>query len=190
MTERPAISAVVPLTAERWNDLEELFGPERGANSGCWCMWHRLSRRQWDELGRTGRKEAFRDVVAGGPPPGLLGYADARAVAWVAVAPRLAYPRLARLPSATSERPAEWAITWFYVATKWRRRGLMRVLIEAAVRHAAERGARSVEAYPKQPHASNAWGELFVGVVTEFLACGFREVARPSVSRVVVRCDL
>jgi hypothetical protein len=28
---------VYPLTAERWGDLETLFG-EHGAYGGCWCM--------------------------------------------------------------------------------------------------------------------------------------------------------
>ena len=49
-----------PLTPSRWDDLEQLFGPERGANSGCWCQWTRIKRSVWDTLGREGRKERFR----------------------------------------------------------------------------------------------------------------------------------
>ncbi len=32
-----------PLTPDRWDDLETLFGP-RGAYVGCWCMFWRVSR--------------------------------------------------------------------------------------------------------------------------------------------------
>ncbi|MBM4430292.1 MAG: GNAT family N-acetyltransferase, partial [Chloroflexi bacterium] len=35
------------LTPERWADFEELFGP-RGAAGGCWCMWWRLTQREFD----------------------------------------------------------------------------------------------------------------------------------------------
>jgi hypothetical protein len=31
---------VLPATAERWPDLEALFG-KNGACAGCWCMWWR-----------------------------------------------------------------------------------------------------------------------------------------------------
>jgi hypothetical protein len=31
----------IPATAERWQDLETLFG-ERGAYGNCWCMWWRM----------------------------------------------------------------------------------------------------------------------------------------------------
>ena len=38
-----------PLTPERWKDFEELFGP-RGACGGCWCMWWRLKRSEFEKL--------------------------------------------------------------------------------------------------------------------------------------------
>ncbi|MBP0587682.1 GNAT family N-acetyltransferase, partial [Mycobacterium tuberculosis] len=81
--------AIVPLTPERWTDLVDLFGPERGATSGCWCMWHRLpGRAAWNALGAAGRRDAFRARVDAGPPPGLLAYAGVVPVGWVAVTPR------------------------------------------------------------------------------------------------------
>ena len=48
-----------PLTADRWPDLEDLFGKDKGANSGCWCMWPRVSRAEFDEMGKHKRKRAF-----------------------------------------------------------------------------------------------------------------------------------
>ena len=36
-----------PLTPERWDDFEALFGP-RGACGGCWCMYWRRSAADYE----------------------------------------------------------------------------------------------------------------------------------------------
>ena len=51
-----------PLTPALWPALERLFGP-RGACAGCWCMYWRQAKRDWEtQRGETNR-EAFRDLV-------------------------------------------------------------------------------------------------------------------------------
>ena len=85
-----------PLTPDRWADLERLFGPERGAVSGCWCMWFKLRRPEWDQAGRAGRKAMLRALVEHGPPPSILAYDGADPVGWCAVGPRSAYPVVLR----------------------------------------------------------------------------------------------
>ena len=69
--------------ADRWADLEELFGPLRGANSGCWCMWPRVRGADYKAMDREDRRQSFRSIVDIGPPPGLLAYEDGVAVGWV-----------------------------------------------------------------------------------------------------------
>ena len=51
-----------PLTPERWPDFEVLFGP-RGAVGGCWCMWWKLKRSEFDRQ----KGEANRLAVFGQP---------------------------------------------------------------------------------------------------------------------------
>ena len=36
-----------PLVPERLPDLERLFGP-RGACAGCWCMWWKTTRKEFE----------------------------------------------------------------------------------------------------------------------------------------------
>ena len=48
---------VHPLTPSRWADVEDLFGPEKGANSGCWCMWPRVTSSEF----RAYVERVFRD---------------------------------------------------------------------------------------------------------------------------------
>ena len=66
--------ALYPLTPDRWDDLVDLFGPERGANSGCWCMWWRMPRADWKAVPREEKRDRFRAIVEAGPPPGVLAY--------------------------------------------------------------------------------------------------------------------
>ena len=65
---------VLPLIAERWGDLEDLFGP-RGATGGCWCMWFRLKRSQFNAQKGEGNRQAMKSIVDSGEIPGLIAYA-------------------------------------------------------------------------------------------------------------------
>jgi|ERR1700730_8519422 hypothetical protein len=83
-----------PLTPDRWDDFEVLFGP-RGACAGCWCMWWRLTSHEFREGAGTVNRDRFRECVRELTPPGVLAYRDQAAVGWCAVAPREKYRRLA-----------------------------------------------------------------------------------------------
>jgi len=86
-----------PLTPERWDDFEALFGA-RGAYSGCWCMWWRLKRKEFEAQQGDGNRAAMKAIVESGRVPGILGYDGDRAVAWCSVAPREDFPSLNRSP--------------------------------------------------------------------------------------------
>jgi len=181
-----------PLTPDRWDDIERLFGPDRGADSGCWCMFWRLRRSEFHAFGKAKRKAAFRKLVTSGAPLGILAYDGARPVGWCAVAPREATPALERSPvcKPVDDKPV-WSITCFFVEPKARRDGVMAALIEAAVRHARRQGATIVEAYPRDPGGTridSATG--YVGVVEPFLGQGFQEVARRTPKRPLLRRNL
>jgi GNAT superfamily N-acetyltransferase len=180
---------IVPATAERWHDLEALFGPERGASSGCWCQWTRIRRPEWTALGRDGRKQRLQAEVESGLAPGLLAYRDGRPVGWCAIAPRPATAKFnaSRITGPEGPDAGVWAITCFFIATGERRQGLMARLIEAACRHAFAAGASAVEACPIEPARKLSWGEGFVGIASTFAAAGFVEVARRSPARPLMR---
>src|SRR5688572_707389 len=93
----PAGFEARPLTADRWGDLVTLFG-ERGASSGCWCMWWRVTAQRFNRDAGDGLRRALHELVDEGRGPGLLGYADGRPVGWCSVAPREEFGRLQRSP--------------------------------------------------------------------------------------------
>lgn len=179
---------VRPLTPDRWPDLEALFGP-RGAYGGCWCMWFRLTRREFQERQGEGNREALRSIVGSGEVPGLLAYADGRPVGWCSVEPREAFPSLdrSRILKRVDGRPV-WSIVCFYVARGYRRRGVMAALIRAAVRHAADRGAEIVEGYPVEPRKDRMPDSYaYTGLAEAFRRAGFTEVVRRSETRPIMR---
>ncbi|OGS00562.1 MAG: hypothetical protein A3G41_06495 [Elusimicrobia bacterium RIFCSPLOWO2_12_FULL_59_9] len=178
-----------PLTPERWQDFEALFG-ERGACGGCWCMWWRVPRAQWTAQKGEGNKKAFRKIVNSGTCPGLLAYCGGRPVAWCAVEPREAYPVLDRSPALkrVDDRPV-WSVTCFFVAKPWRRKGLTVQLLRAAKRFVRERGGKTLEGYPMEPRKGKmpdafAW----TGLASAFGQAGFKEAARNGF-RPILRCD-
>ena len=193
----PDSLAIHPLTADRWPDLEDLFGPQRGANSGCWCMWPRVAGVEFKAMDRAVRKDAFHAIVAAGPPPGLLAYDGDRAVGWCAVGPRVS---LARFQSAKTSRPIEelggpamspiYAISCFFVRTGYRKRGLTRLLATAAIELARTKGAAAIDVCAIEPHKKLTWGEGFVGVASVFSSLGFQEIARRSPRRPLMRLAL
>ena len=189
-----AARKVRPLTPALWPDLEALFGPEKGANSGCWCMWPRLRGKDFQAMDRAARKTAFRAVVEQGPPPGLLAYEDGQAVAWVAISPRNCAIRFdtarnSHLPEGVDGGNV-WGLTCFYVRTGYRKRGLMAEMARAAIDYARKKKAAAVDVCPIESDRPAMWGEAFVGVASVFHELGFTEIARVSPRRPLMRLEL
>ncbi len=182
--------AVRPLTPARWDDFVALFG-ERGACAGCWCMWWRLPRSRWSANRSAGNKRAMKKLVDGGEVTGLLAYAGKEPVGWCSVGPRAAYAGLARSRTLKpiDDRPV-WSVTCFFVARPHRKRGVTLALLEAAVAHARKQGAKIVEAYPVDPGKPWPDAYAFSGLLPVFRRAGFKEVARPSRTRAIVRRGL
>jgi GNAT superfamily N-acetyltransferase len=158
-------------------------------------MWLRIERSVYRAMDREARKAAFRAVVEAGPPPGLLAYEAGRAIGWCAVGPRRSFARFdaakaSRVDDADADRARIFAITCFYTRAGHRRRGLMRQLATAAIAFAREGGAAAVDVCAIDPDRALPWGEGFVGITPVFAALGFREIARRSPRRPLMRLEL
>ena len=177
-----------PVTAALWNDMEELFG-EHGACGGCWCMWWRIKRKEFERQQGTQNRAAMKAIVMGNEVPGILGYLDERPVAWCSVAPREAFPVLDRSPilKRVDDRPV-WSIVCFFIERHYRHRGISSLLLQAAVNYTAENGATTVEAYPVIPKKEKAPDiYLYTGLFSTFKKAGFVEVCRRSPFRPIMR---
>ena len=186
----PDRMAIRPLTTDRWPDLKHLFGP-RGACAGCWCMYWKRSRREYEAGKGPGNRKAFRKIVKAGEVPGLLAYDGDEPIAWCALGRRESYPRLAdsRILSPV-DGEAVWSVTCLFVRRDYRCCGVTPALLRAAVEHVRRRGGHIVEGYPIDPRGGHiAAAFAWTGLASAFRRAGFREVARRSATRPIMRAS-
>lgn len=180
--------SIHPVIPDRWPDLVKLFGP-RGASGGCWCMWFRLKRAEFERRKGEGNRRTMKKIVERGGVPGLLAYENGEPVGWCAVAPRESYLLLenSRVLERVDDKPV-WSVVCFFIAKSHRGKGVTTALLKAAVAFAAKSGARIVEGYPVDP-GTRRIPEAFAyhGLVDAFRAAGFREVLRRSDTRPIMR---
>ncbi len=176
------------VTPDRWSDLEELFG-RQGAYSGCWCMWWRIKRADFDRNHGEGNKSALREIVASGTVPGILAYINGQPIGWCSVAPREQFPVLDRSPLFKRfDDKTVWSIVCLFFAKPYRGKGLSSLIIRAAIDYATQHGATIVEAYPVETKSSkNTSLDGFTGFVQTYLRLGFREAIRRSEKRPLLR---
>lgn len=177
-----------PLTQDRWEDFETLFGVH-GAVGGCWCMWWRLKRSEFNTQKGEVNRESMRSIVSSGEVPGILAYMDGKVVGWCSVAAREYFPVLgrSRVLKPIDEQPV-WSVVCFFIGKTYRHQGVSHQLLRAAVRYAKDQGAQIVEGYPVDPKSgSTADLFAFTGTHSAFLKAGFVEVARRSETRPIMR---
>ncbi|WP_276502457.1 GNAT family N-acetyltransferase [Terrimonas pollutisoli] len=177
----------LPLTVATWDDLVELFG-DKGACGGCWCMYWRLKAADYNKQKGDGNKLALKKLLKK-TSPGIIAYAENKAVGWCAVAPREEYKRLetSRILKPVDDEKV-WSVSCFFIAKEFRRKGLSVSLLKAAVDFAIAKGAAIVEGYPTDP-ANGRIADAFVwtGIAATFQKAGFKEVERRSETRPVMR---
>ena len=184
---------VYPATAERWGDLEALFGLH-GAYSGCWCMYWRLRRADFNKIKGEGRKGILKQMTFADQVPGLLAYLDGRPIGWCSIGLREGYAALER--SRTLKRVDDqpvWSIVCFFVAKAFHNKGTMTALLRGALRYAEQNGARIVEGYPIELRALPSAEKTlhgcggYMGIASTFRAVGFVEVGRASQTQRIMR---
>jgi GNAT superfamily N-acetyltransferase len=187
---------VRPLAPNRWNDLEAVFNAKGcSVARGCWCMYYRVSGKgaytRPGDSQRLRSKQALKALADRDPPPGLLGYRGETPVGWISLGPRQDYAKLAKSPvmKPVDEQPV-WSVVCFVVPSEYRKQGVARELLAAAIEYAKERGARLLEAYPVDKDHPSAAEAPWFGSKRMFDEAGFEEVARRRPARPVVRLKL
>ena len=134
---------------------------------------------------KEGRVTALEELVRDGTPVGVLAYCEEAPVGWCSVAPRASYAALERyraLPP-IDDAPV-WSVVCFFVDRHFRRQGLTRALLKAAVDYARSHNARIVEGYPVAPDSPSY---TYMGSPETFRRVGFEDVTPTGQKRRVMR---
>ena len=176
-----------PLTPELWPALEDLFNTQ-GPVSRCWCMYWRIGDK-YRKQPRAKNKGALQEIVAKGPPPGLLAFDGDLTVGWCQLTPRDALPWLDRAwrLKRVDDLPV-WSISCFYIRKGYRKRGVTSALIKAAIAAAKHAGAAALEAYPLDADLTPS--SSHTGYASTFARLGFKIVVRHVPPRPIMRYDL
>ena len=184
------------LTPELWPDFEDLFG-KQGACYGCWCTHFRLEPKERQAMTGEDKRAFMKARVDAGPPPGILGYEDGRAVGWVQVGPREDVsqwnrPKRATAPldDAPADDPGVWAVSCHFIRAPERGRGISHLLLSAAIDYARASGAHLLEACPMDRAKRAKSVGLYVGSTSVFEKAGFVVVARRKEGRPLMRLVL
>ncbi|HVJ47625.1 GNAT family N-acetyltransferase [Desulfitobacterium sp.] len=177
------------LAPDHWSEFEKLFG-EHGADGGCWCMWWRLPEKQFEEQTGELNKAAMQELVESGQVPGFLAYKGDEPIAWCSVGPRERYQAIHRYWQLNRDEDKKtWSIVCFYVEEKFRRRGLMKILVEKAMKYAFTQGAKVIEGYPIEPDKKLAGFGGFTGILSVYKSLGFSEIDRNSRNEILMRFE-
>jgi hypothetical protein len=114
-TTRPGTATREPITAAQLTTVP--------ANKASWADLQAI-------FGTVLREQTRCDDPRARTTTGLVAYLDQEPVGWVAVEPRVAYPRLLRMRTAWSGRQEDkaeadvWAVTCFVTRKGYRKRGI------------------------------------------------------------------
>ncbi|MCW8804715.1 MAG: GNAT family N-acetyltransferase [Ignavibacteriaceae bacterium] len=177
-----------PVIKENWKDFENLFG-EKGACAGCWCMYWRMRRKEYNALRGLGLKRKMKGLIHNSTVPGILAYDDDKPVGWCSVAPREDFPVLenSRVLKSIDDKPV-WSVVCFFIMKDYRKKGLSVELLNTAKRYVKMNKGKIVEGYPVElKSGKTADAFAWTGLAAAFRKAGFKEVARRSETRPIMR---
>jgi GNAT superfamily N-acetyltransferase len=182
------------LSSRTWRDFERLFQthPAPGAYP-CWCMHNHQSgpMPEQKEAPCVTRSELNhqqkKQLTECGSSHGILVYAQGEPVGWCQYGLKEELPRIDNNPGyrrLASPSGRLWRITCFVVHRKYRRNGVARTALKAALHAIQEQGGGLVEAYPIKH-----WGAYseYRGTASMFEKEGFQMVATLGKSNVLMR---
>ncbi|HOP06219.1 MAG TPA: GNAT family N-acetyltransferase [candidate division Zixibacteria bacterium] len=154
-------------------------------------MFWRQTGKEYKQNKGTANKRAIKKIILSGEIPGLLAYDGDEPVAWCSVGPRERYSRLmrSRTLKPIDDQPV-WSIVCLYVKKSRRDQGVGTQMLGAASEYAASQGVAIIEGYPNEP--KNKWADafLYTGTASAFRKAGFKKVAQPSPTRLIMRKQL
>ena len=173
-------------TPGRLDDLLHFFDVEGFAGkpewAACYCMAHHLGEGRPDYC-RANNRAALVDRIKDGTTTGFLAYTDGNVAAWCNASPRSTYIHYKGRDDRDDDKVG--SVVCFVVAPPYRKHGLARRLLDAALASFVERGFEVAEAYPNKQPSDDA--SAYHGPLSMYLDAGFEEIGPLGEHLTVVR---
>jgi GNAT superfamily N-acetyltransferase len=163
------------VTPERIEDALRFFDETALADNpiwaACYCMAHHVEGGVDSRSAAENRVDQQRRL-ARGATTAYLAYAPTGPIGWINASRRAEYPDYSQ--QSTGGLEPVGAIACFVIAAPYRRHGVGRMLLDAAVAGFRAEGVATVEAYPVSDPRSDA--SAYHGPLQLYLDAGFTEV--------------
>ena len=116
-------------------------------------------------------------------------YVNQTPIGWCSVAPRKGFIRLgnSRILKPIDDKLV-WSIVCFFIDKGYRRKGYSVKMLQEVIKITEGKGAKILEGYPNDPKSDNMPAALaWTGISSAFVKAGFKEVARRSETRPIMR---
>jgi ribosomal protein S18 acetylase RimI-like enzyme len=177
------------LSEKTWPDLARLFEkPDIGDAWWCWCTHHHISSYSTPEnqQPRTRAERSVRNrrqkekLAKNGHAHGVIVYANSEPVGWCQYGPREELPRIDQSRKYRNLAPKDkleklWRITCFVVDKNYRKSGVAKTALRAALESIRNKGGGLVEAIPVSK-TDQGPGYTYSGTVSMFEKAGFKIV--------------
>jgi ribosomal protein S18 acetylase RimI-like enzyme len=185
------------LSLKTYPDFERLAA--KGGRGSCWCTAYQRARPLRKKLSKQARKQINRKykrkLVREGRSHAALVYDGEIPVGWCQYGTQDELPRIDEWRNSSrlmylppSEGKRLWRITCFYVVRNYRRKGVAKAGLRAALSFIQNRGGGVVEAYPVvSKKMINLPETLWFGTPSMFEKEGFSRVAPLGKSLVLMR---
>jgi len=177
------------LDESTWPAFAKLVEANGGIFGGCWCIAFHL-----DPTGPKGQCKPYRDtkerLVREGRAQAALVFDGDDALGWCQFGRTVELPNVKNRKNydAGLDQLPDWRLPCFFVGKGYRKRGVAKIALRAALEEIARLGGGTVEAYPFDVEAVKTSSSfLHGGTVRMFLAEGFEQVRQIGKSQWVVR---
>jgi GNAT superfamily N-acetyltransferase len=186
---------VQPLTPERLNDFLRFFDfeafPDNPAWASCYCQFFSFADdERWRRQSATDNRAGACERIPNRQMRGYLAFVNGEPAGWCNAGPRAMYPRLdaeTETDGAAIDATEIGSIVCFVIAPPYRRHGLARRLLDAALDGFRSQGLSIAEAYPNREVEND--GAAFRGPPALYADAGFVPY-REMDTRTIVRLDL
>lgn len=181
-----------PLCRDTWQDFEELFIKYHGVRGGCWCAAYLTFSSEFQKMSKDDRYDYHKKLCMDGLAQGIIVYNADQPIGWCQFGSADVVRRFNRgrdyskLQISIDDKP-DYRISCVFVDKKYRKLGISKYALKAALNEISINGGGVVEVFPFDPEHIGTARMRFNGSVKFFTEMEFKKVAKLGTTTYLMR---